>query len=457
MTQYITDFEIHSKYARAVSKAMELPFICKWARLKGLDLVTTCDWTHPLWLKEIQEKLEEAPEHPGFFRLRDQYKPEGTQEGFKEPLFFLSTEISSIYIQGGQQRRIHTMIWMPSLSSVERYNKELHRRGTNLANDGRLMTGLSAKQIAQIALETDENCLIIPAHVWTPWYSLYGSRSGFDSLEECFEDLTPHIYAIETGLSSDPAMNWRIKELDRRAIVSFSDAHSGPKMGREATVFEVDEDKLSFDSIRQAVLHETRPDTPTRARIAYTIEFYPEEGKYHYTGHRNCSVKQSATETRTQGGICPVCQRPLTVGVEYRVEKLAGRQVKTKKVVGQNSLVKVVIDQEEHPELAHKPPYVMLIPLQEVLAEALGVGVYTKKVFQEYHRLVKNFGSEFRILLDSPLEEIESFSGPKVAEAIKKVRSQELFIEPGYDGVYGKVRIFSKGEQKKFFRQETLF
>src|SRR3990170_6598178 len=332
----ISDLQLHSKYARAVSKDMVIPKIWEWAKIKGINLIATGDWTHPLWLREIKSHTEETGS--GLLKLKNT----GNGQGSTGPQFLLETEVSCIYSQGGKLRRIHILIWVPTISSAEKINKKLTSMGANLMSDGRPIMGLTSKQIIEAVLSIDPKSLVIPAHVWTPWFSLYGSESGFDSIEECFGDYSRYIYAVETGLSSNPAMNWRIKELDTRSIVSFSDAHSGPKLGREATVFELEE--LSFKAIREAIMvpskesrimnHESGGvNNLTNNRIAYTIEFYPEEGKYHYTGHRNCNVRQTPDETRSKGTVCPVCGRKLTVGVMHRVDQLAGRTEEELKLV----------------------------------------------------------------------------------------------------------------------------
>ncbi|MBI4999683.1 DNA helicase UvrD, partial [Candidatus Gottesmanbacteria bacterium] len=300
------DLHLHSKYSRAVSQEMVLPQIGQWAVKKGIGLVGTGDWTHPLWLREIKANLEEVG--PGLYGLK----------GKGSPLFILATEISSIYSQGGKLRRIHNIILAPSLEVAEKINKELASHGANLMSDGRPVTGIPAQNLVKMILAIDENCLIIPAHAWTPWFSLYGSESGFDSIGECFGEMAKYIYAIETGLSSNPEMNWRIAELDSRQIVSFSDAHSGPKLGREATVFTEGENGISnfsYEDIKNAIKGESG-----KLKIAYTLEFYPEEGKYHYTGHRDCKVRQSPEETGRLGETCPVCGKHLTVGVMHRVQ-----------------------------------------------------------------------------------------------------------------------------------------
>lgn len=438
----IADLQLHSKYARAVSQEMVIPKIGEWAKRKGIKLVATGDWTHPLWMREIKANLVE--DGSGLLKLK-------TEEG---PYFLLATEVSSIYSQGGKLRRIHTLIWVPTIESADKINKELISRGANLMSDGRPIIGLSSMQVAELVFSIEPQSLIIPAHAWTPWFSLYGSESGFDSIDECFGSWAKYIYAVETGLSSDPAMNWRIKELDSRSIVSFSDAHSGPKLGREATVFEVEE--LSYQKIREAII---QPSVISKSadqsisnkeaennRIVYTIEFYPEEGKYHYTGHRNCNVKQTPQETRTKGTVCPVCGRKLTVGVMHRVDELAGRteeelKIYKKKLANTNMMG---IFSEALPQ---RPPYVMMVPLQEILSEAVGSMPTSQTVQNEYKKLTDHFGGEFEILLETSAEEIGKVSGPKIAEGISKVREGKIVIDPGYDGVFGKVKIW--GEEKK--------
>src|SRR5581483_720894 len=313
---FIADLHLHSKYSRAVSQNMILPEMVKWAHKKGIDLLTVADWTHPLWFKEIEKQLEEAEN--GVYKLKESFL---SNDPLKDNAlrFILSTEISSIYSQGGKTRRIHSLVFAPSLASAKAINEELQKRGANLMADGRPIIGLSAKDLLTLILEVDENSFLIPCHIWTPWFSVFGSKSGFDSLEECFEELTPYIYGIETGLSSDPFMNWTVPELTNRSILSFSDSHSLIKMGREATVFDFPKslNDVSFLDIKGAIMRKAEI-----GKIAYTIEFYPEEGKYHFTGHRNCKVVYTPSNTKEKGIICPVCKRPLTVGVIERVNQL---------------------------------------------------------------------------------------------------------------------------------------
>ncbi|MCL4382432.1 MAG: endonuclease Q family protein [Patescibacteria group bacterium] len=440
--KFIADLHLHSKYSRAVSQEMTLPQISHWASQKGIGLVATGDWTHPLWLREIKANLEEVTE--GFFRLKS-----NSDSRAADPLFILSTEISSIYSQNGKGHRIHNVVLAPSIETAEKINQELTKRGVNLIADGRPITGIPASDLVKIILSVDEKALIIPAHVWTPWFSLYGSESGFGSIDECFGDMAKYIYAIETGLSSSPEMNWRIGELDTRSILSCSDAHSGPKLGREATIFEISDELgvLSYETIRSAIAPNLEPITHNQARIAYTLEFYPEEGKYHYTGHRACGIKQSPEETKKLGETCPVCGRHLTIGVMHRVEQLATRDLKTEDLTLKTDEFGVKwIGYEE------RPPYAMLVPLQEILSEAMGGLPASQKIQNEYQKLTNlrhnlslpGLTGEFGVLLEMPLEEIAKVSGEKVAEGIRRVRSGQIVIDPGYDGVFGTVKIWDK-------------
>ena len=433
----IADLQLHSKYARAVSPEMVIPKIWEWAKRKGIGLIATGDWTHPLWMREIKTHLSETGN--GFLKLKTASRPLGSEDD-EGPLFLLATEVSSIYSQGGKVRRVHTLIWSPAIASSDKINQELIKRGANLIADGRPIIGLSSIQVAELVLSIDPSCLIIPAHAWTPWFSLYGSQSGFDSIDECFGPYAQYIYAIETGLSSDPVMNWRIKELDSRSIVSFSDAHSGPKLGREATVFELNE--LSFSAIREAIMQKTNN------KIAYTVEFYPEEGKYHYTGHRACGVKQTPDQTRAKGTTCPVCGKKLTVGVMHRVEELAGRSEEELKIV-KKELPGLQMQGMFSEAFPSRPPFVSMVPLTEILAEVLKAPVTGQNVKNEYKKITDTFANEFKILLELSLAEIARASSPRIAEAIGKVRSGNIVVDPGYDGVFGVVKIWSEEKKKE--------
>lgn len=418
MSQLITDLHIHSKYSRAVSQDMDLEHMSEWAAKKGIEIVGTSDFTHPEWFRELSTKLEQ--DSSGFYRLKNDEH---------QTLFLPATEISCIYSQGGRTRRIHIVVIAPDLSVVEKINAQLGWQG-KLKSDGRPILGMSAIDLVKIIFKASPDCIIIPAHIWTPWFSLFGSMSGFDTLTECFGEFADWIPAIETGLSSDPPMNWRLKQLDSKQIVSFSDAHSAQNLGREATIFELE--KVSFKNLSQAL---KSPDQ--KNKVDYTIEFYPEEGKYHWDGHRNCDVRWSPKETTQHKAICPKCQRKVTVGVMSRVEELA--------------------DRPEGYDPGNRPGFKSLVPLPEIIGEALGVGKNTKSVAAEYDNLIKAGQSEFNVLLNMTIEEIKAVTLPRVAEGIERVRQGKLHINPGYDGEFGTVNVFSDEEQKEPAGQNSLF
>ncbi len=414
--KFIADFHLHSKFSRATSPRMNLENLDKWGRIKGIKLLGTGDFTHPVWLKELKEKLE--PAESGLFKIKNNNK---------ETRFILSAEISCIYSKKGRVRKIHTVILAPSFEIVEKINSRLEFIG-NLKADGRPILGLDAKELAKIVLDASEKCLIIPAHVMTPWFSLFGSKSGFDSIEECFEEYTKYIYALETGLSADPSMLWRTPEGQRLTLISNSDAHSPEKIGREANVFDIE---LSYPAIFEAI------KSKDKQKFLYTIEFFPQEGKYHFDGHRTCQVRLSPSETKKYNNICPNCGKPLTVGVLNRIEDIS---VKPEGFKPDNVI-----------------PFKSLVPLKEIVAESLEMTVASKKAEQEYNNLVEKLGSELKILLDISRDEIEKVAGPEIAEGISRVRDGKVFIEPGYDGVYGTVKIFSQQEPKTLSKQTTLF
>ncbi len=415
---YLADLHIHSRYSRATSKEMTVPTLARTAREKGLHLIGTGDFTHPDYLAELEEYLEPAPEE-GLFVYRED--PEG-------PRFILSVEVSNIFSQGGKpNRRMHTLLLAPSFEVAREINTALGHLG-NLSSDGRPIFGFPVKELVRLMRQISPDIVVIPAHIWTPWYSVFGSFSGFDSLEECFEEELEHIFALETGLSSDPPMNWRLSALDRFALVSNSDAHSPTKLGREANALFR---PMGYSALVEAL----RKDA-----LAFTIEFYPEEGKYHYDGHRQCGILFSPKETRAHGGRCPVCGQPLTVGVMYRVEELA--------------------DRPEGYKPPQKPPALHLVPLQEIIAEALNKGVQTQTVKKTYRQIIEIGGSEFDILLFKPLDELADFVPPRILEGIRRVREGRLYIRPGYDGVYGKISIFTKEEERSpspAIKQQSLF
>jgi uncharacterized protein (TIGR00375 family) len=410
--KFIADFHIHSKYSRATSGTTDLENISKWAEIKGVKVIATGDFTHPQWIKNIKEELK--PAEPGLF----QYKNSGTR-------FLLTTEISCIYSKGGKTRKIHIIVLVPSIEVAEKINEELSKIG-NLKSDGRPILGLDAKELTKIVLNISSDCMIIPAHCMTPWFGLYGSKSGFDSLEECFEEMSPFIYAVESGLSADPAMLWRLPDLRNISIISNSDAHSPEKIGREGNVFDTD---LSYYSIIEAI--------KTKKGFIETIEFYPQEGKYYGDGHRACNIYMDSKDSLLYNEICPICGKPLTVGVINRIEKLAD---KSKGFIPENSV-----------------PFKSIVPLKEIISEALGIGSGTKGVNIEYQKLISSFKSEFGILLDVPFEELKEVASSNIVEGIKRVREGKVNISPGFDGEYGKVKIFSEVEKREAIRQKTLF
>ena len=404
--RFIADFHLHSKYSRATSKDMEVESLSRWAKKKGIGLVGTGDFTHPTYLTELRSKLESLGN--GLFRLKK------GDEGIR---FILTAELSNMYSQGGKGRRIHSLIFAPSFEVVETLSSKLVTLG-KLSSDGRPIFSFSAKDLAKMILDISTDCLVVPAHAWTPWFSIFGANSGFDSIEECFGEMTPHIRAIETGLSSDPEMNWRLSSLDGITLISNSDAHSPSRLGREANAFgcEMDYGEI-VDTLR----------TKDRKRFLFTIEFFPEEGKYHYDGHRECGVIFSPSQTKANQSLCPKCQKKLTVGVMHRVEDLADRP---EGFIPKNAI-----------------PSIHLIPLEEILAEALEYKVGTKAVDTEYERLIERGGSEFHILLDATPEELSSYVSPKVLEALIRMRQGKVTIIPGHDGVYGKINLFPENQE----------
>ena len=421
--RFIADLHVHSHYSRATSPDMCPEGIWKWAQLKGIRVIGTGDVTHPEWIKELKTKLD--PLGNGLFALKKKYWTEDIPEFCQaEVSFILSAEVSSIYSKNGRTRKVHSIILVPDFASAERLNSSLSKIG-NLKSDGRPILGLDAKKLLQITLDASPEAMLIPAHAWTPHFSVLGAASGFDSLRECYEELTPHIHAIETGLSSDPLMNWRLSDLDAITLVSNSDAHSASKIGREANILDTD---ITYAAMMLAI--------KTRKGFLGTIEFFPEQGKYHYDGHRDCSVSLTPKETIRHNYLCPACGKKVTVGVMHRVEKLA--------------------DREEGFKLAGAPSFASIIPLPEIIAEGLECGVNTKKVNALYLPMLERLGNEFRILLDVPLEDIDRASTPLIREAIARMRTGNIHIAPGYDGEFGKVKIFEEGERKRIISGKRL-
>jgi len=394
--QFIADLHIHSRFSRATSRDMDIPTIAAAAKTKGIKLVATGDFTHPEYLKSLKQQLK--PTGAGLFTFDDTH-------------FILNVELNGIYSAGGRLRRIHNMVFVPSFETADRLTAWLDGYG-KLASDGRPTLSLSSYDLLAKLLEIDRRAFLVPAHIWTPWFSLYGSNSGFDSIEECFGDLSREIFAVETGLSSDPPMNWRLSALDNRTLISDSDAHSPARLGREANVLDCE---LTYDAIRDVL------KTKDRKRFLYTIEFFPEEGKYHYDGHRACGVSFAPAQSLVNDNLCPVCGRQLTIGVLHRVEQLADRK------------------QEDAP--ADVIPYKHLVPLEEIIGEALGVGRDTGQVRKLYESMVAAFGSEFDILLRSPILDIERNANDRVALGIDRMRRGEVQATAGYDGVFGVVQV----------------
>lgn len=415
----VLDLHIHSKYARACSPQLTLPNIDKTCRDKGIGIVATGDFTYPAWIKAIEEEAEEIGSS-GLYKLKaapdDQLK------------FILSTEVSLIYKDNGKARRVHIMVTAPHLKAVQELNAYLDKH-YNIRSDGRPILGMTCPDLVKLCLSIDPRFLIYPAHIWTPWFAMFGSKSGFDTVEECFHDQTEHIYAYETGLSSDPLMNWRLSQLDHLTLLSSSDAHSLPNLAREANVFDLSE-QTSYEEIYTVIKER---DTK---KILYTIEFWPEEGMYHYDGHRLCGISLTPEESATYHNICPVCKKPLVIGVLNRVTELADRP------------------EGEKPKAA--VPFKQTVELDKIIAEALSIkNRQATKVQMVHQMMIKQLGPELPILLDLPLETIKKSAPEEVVEGIRRVRDGELYITPGFDGQYGTVRIFSDEEKKN--RQKSLF
>ncbi len=411
--EFIADFHIHSKYSRATSRDMDVKHIAEWAKLKGVTLMGTGDSTHHLWLQELKNNLEDLGN--GLFKHKGIY-------------FVLSSEISSIYSKNNRGYRIHNVVLSPSFNTVDKINEKLSRCG-NLASDGRPILGLDAEELARIVFDIDENCIFIPGHIWTPWFSLFGSMSGFDRIEDCFGKQSDKIFALETGLSSDPAMNWRLSALDRFSLVSNSDSHSPSKIGREANIFDCE---LNYMAIREALKNKDNK------KFISTLEFFPEEGKYHFDGHRLCGVRFSPEETKKHQGICPKCKKRLTVGVMNRVDQLADRP---EGFVPENAV-----------------PFKCLIPLNEIIAEAKGIKKEAQAVEKEYFAAIAKFGTEFEILLRASREELCKGLAPRVAEGVLRMREGKVSCLAGYDGEYGVISVFGQEDKKEAGEEQlTLF
>ena len=400
---YTADLHLHSPFAYACSKNLTLENLSDRAKVKGIQLLASADFTHPKWRDELRRKL--TPDVPGLYVYNGVH-------------FVLGTEVSCVYSQGGRGRRLHLLLFAPDFDTVDRLSLALTQVSKNLSGDGRPTLRISALDLTALVLDTNPDCIVIPAHVWTPWYGVFGSKTGFDNLEECFEDMSPEIHAVETGLSSDPAMIWPVPGLVDKTIVSFSDAHSPAKLGRELTVFG---GEFSYRGLAESLMHQD---------VAYTVEFYPEEGKYHYNGHRKCGVRQAPDDTKQHGSRCPVCGRPLTLGVLDRIQSLSEGEGQGE--YGSDGFVRHDRD---------RPPFIRLLPLVEIIAETLGQGPSTKKVESEYRRLTHELGSELHVLMSAEASDLIEIAGERLASAVLKARSGEVRIEPGYDGEYGKIHL----------------
>jgi uncharacterized protein (TIGR00375 family) len=416
--KYAADLHLHSKFSRATSRDMTLDNLAAWGKVKGLRLLATADFTHPEWFFLIKQKLESAGN--GFLRLKKISPPD--RESLRrfalstdDVHFVLSTEISFIYSKKGKVRKVHLLLLAPDLESAEKINARLGGLG-NLRSDGRPILGLDAKAFVRLVTDLCPRCVVIPAHIWTPWFSLFGANSGFDAVEECFEEMTPRIFAMETGLSSDPAMNRRLSVLDKYALVSNSDAHSPAKLGREANVFD---GEFSYAGLVDAI----REKDPSR--FLYTVEFFPEEGKYHYDGHRKCGVRFSPRESRAHNDLCPSCGKALTIGVMHRVEDLA--------------------DREEAPA-ALGIPFKNLIPLNEIIGQACEKSPDCAGVWELYFRFIHEFGDEQTILTETPVEALVRFQPERVGRGVERMRKGLVRAVPGRDGEYGVIRLFDDGE-----------
>jgi uncharacterized protein (TIGR00375 family) len=409
----IADLHIHSRYSMATSERMCVEEIGRFARIKGLGIVGTGDFTHPKWLKELGEALVPEPDTSLYKLALCNDSP---------VRFMVTSEVSTVFAVKNEVKKVHHVILTPSLETAAQINDRLSKHG-NLVSDGRPTLDVNAAHLVEEVMEVSDENMVFPAHAWTPWFGIFGAFSGFNSVEECYEDMTKHIYALETGLSSDPPMNWRLSKLDRFTLISNSDSHSfWPwRIGREANVFELN--KPNYDDVLDAIR------SKDKGRFKFTIETDPAYGKYHWTGHRNCSVSLSPREAAKLGNICPVCRRKLTKGVEQRVEELADRPADFKP--------------------ANAVGFMRLLPLSEIIATVLSAdSPSTQKVWSIYNPLVQKFGDEYSVLIDRSKNELAPVAGEQVAEAIIRVREGKAKVVPGYDGVYGQLVLDEKVEDK---------
>jgi len=426
----IADFHIHSHYSRATSKQLIPEYLDYWARVKGITVVGTGDFTHPGWTAELKEKLEPAEE--GLFKLKEEYRKGSHLETpflpDKEVRFLLTTEISNIYKKNDRVRKVHNVIFAPDFAVVEKIRQKLIAINANITSDGRPILGLDSRDLLEMVLEASDRIFFVPAHIWTPWFSVLGSKSGFDTIAECYDDLAHHIHAVETGLSTDPPMNWMCSFLDNYTLTANSDAHSPERLGRNANRFHTE---LSYHAIIDAM------KTGDPDRFLGSIDLFPQEGKYHYDGHRKCGVCWDPVETLKHDGICSVCTRPVTVGVMNRVVQLS--------------------DREDLNLRKNRHPFRSIIPLKEMLGELAGVGPNSKQVGHTYMSLIKKGVSELELLLDIPIEDIQKIGGDELAEAVRRMRSREIYTREGFDGQYGIIKVFAEDEKPALDSQNLLF
>ena len=433
--KYIADLHIHSQYSRATSKTLNIATLSAWSQIKGVHVLGTGDFTHPKWFKQLQETLE--PAEPGFYRLKDTVKRDFSSLLFPKvqtecivTRFVLTAEISSIYKCGGKVRKIHNILFVPDFPSALKINGILAGIG-NIESDGRPILGLDARDLLEIMLEHAPDGFLVPAHIWTPWFSLFGSRSGFDSVEECYKDLSSHIFALETGLSSDPEMNRRVSSLDRYTLISNSDCHSPVKLCREANIFDTGFD---YFSMKDAIKNPS--DENGKQCFSATIEFFPEEGKYHYDGHRKCDFCCTPEKSLQLSKICQICGKPMTIGVLSRVIELADRKYPV------------------YPD--GSPSVFSLTPLPKILSEITGVGENTKTVMTHYLNCIQIFGSELNVLLKTPVAELAKDYSPLLAKAIKLIREKKVIRRPGFDGEFGAVTVFEKSEKERYRESDDV-
>ncbi len=424
--QFIADFHIHSHYSLATSKLLTPQYLDYWGKIKGVNVVGTGDFTHPGWTKELKEYIEPAEE--GLFKLKDEFVINDNPLRNRLFRFVLSAEISNIYKKNGKVRKVHNVVLAPNFQTVEKIQKKLQNQNFNITSDGRPILGLDSQDLFEMLLEIDENIVLIPAHIWTPWFAALGSKSGFDTIEECYGDLTKHIFAIETGLSSDQPLNWLCSFLDKFTLLSNSDAHSPEKLGRNANIFNTD---LSYSAMISAMKNQQSNE------FIGTIDMYPQEGKYHFDGHRKCNIVFNPTQTMEHKGICPVCNRPLTLGVAHRIAQLADRDTPEARKI--------------------KKDFKYIIPLKEIIAEIFGVRSAGKNVDKQYFKLINSLGSEYDILLKKDIEEIKHFGGEFLSIAIDRMRKNQVIIKEGFDGEYGQIKLFEKNEIKNFGSKKSLF